>query len=518
MPDTPRTYSAVQALLANNNSRAITAQSLRDSFASVASAIAHGGFDGDVVNLKVSYGAVGDGSTNDTAAIQAAHDALSDGDTLLVPTGIYSINQVNWTKRIHIVTLGSPEQVGFKARSGASGPLLNFAFASLKHHLRLENFYVDLTLAPTIVGLYLNNLDFAQLSNIKVRFGSVGYDIDSVAASDFVNCLAFNQGTSGFRVKHAAALDNVFSRCKVYMTSGATANMTVGGWDIQNGASTYMIGCRVQRTPGISFYMPYGMKVDSPATTDWLFLTNCIFDGVTDGTGANSATSAALGLVNTNSVFVVNSFFSANESAGQKQRGIMLDGCSAVSIMGGRVSGTGIGFAGTCSNINIAGADFPAAFSDAALNFGSATVTGLTYNGLNLSAALADDNVKLSAALGNTKTIGGRRFIVSDAAAAEQIILEHASTGKKKGIRVNNGSTGTLEFLGDNGTTKLFQITDAQSVIVGGGGNTIQCGTGTPEGAKTATVGSLFIRTDGGASTVLYVKESGAGNTGWVAK
>lgn len=43
-------------------------------------------------------------------------------------------------------------------------------------------------------------------------------------------------------------------------------------------------------------------------------------------------------------------------------------------------------------------------------------------------------------------------------------------------------------------------------------------GSGTPEGAVTAPVGSLFSRTDGGASTSLYVKESGTGNTGWVAK
>lgn len=43
-------------------------------------------------------------------------------------------------------------------------------------------------------------------------------------------------------------------------------------------------------------------------------------------------------------------------------------------------------------------------------------------------------------------------------------------------------------------------------------------GTGSPEGAVTAPVGSLFTRTDGGAATTLYVKESGAGNTGWIAK
>lgn len=42
--------------------------------------------------------------------------------------------------------------------------------------------------------------------------------------------------------------------------------------------------------------------------------------------------------------------------------------------------------------------------------------------------------------------------------------------------------------------------------------------TGTPEGQVTAPIGSLCTRDDGGAGTTLYVKESGAGNTGWVAK
>lgn len=40
----------------------------------------------------------------------------------------------------------------------------------------------------------------------------------------------------------------------------------------------------------------------------------------------------------------------------------------------------------------------------------------------------------------------------------------------------------------------------------------------TPEAAVTAPVGSLCVRTTGGAVTTLYVKESGTGNTGWVAK
>jgi hypothetical protein len=43
-------------------------------------------------------------------------------------------------------------------------------------------------------------------------------------------------------------------------------------------------------------------------------------------------------------------------------------------------------------------------------------------------------------------------------------------------------------------------------------------GAGTPEGALAAPRGALYTRSDGGAGTTLYVKESGTGNTGWVAK
>lgn len=56
------------------------------------------------------------------------------------------------------------------------------------------------------------------------------------------------------------------------------------------------------------------------------------------------------------------------------------------------------------------------------------------------------------------------------------------------------------------------------SVALGDGGPSWTHGTGTPEGAVTAPVGSLYSRTDGGAGTTLYVKESGTGNTGWAAK
>lgn len=56
--------------------------------------------------------------------------------------------------------------------------------------------------------------------------------------------------------------------------------------------------------------------------------------------------------------------------------------------------------------------------------------------------------------------------------------------------------------------------------IVAGDGETVRVfsGVGTPESNVSAGVGALYLRIDGGASTTLYVKESGTGDTGWVAK
>lgn len=84
------------------------------------------------------------------------------------------------------------------------------------------------------------------------------------------------------------------------------------------------------------------------------------------------------------------------------------------------------------------------------------------------------------------------------------------------GTSTITGPTGTLT---DKLTVnQLGNLITQGSIQVSGTTATWTSGTGTPEGAVTAPIGSLFTRTDGGANTTLYVKESGAGNTGWIAK
>ena len=46
----------------------------------------------------------------------------------------------------------------------------------------------------------------------------------------------------------------------------------------------------------------------------------------------------------------------------------------------------------------------------------------------------------------------------------------------------------------------------------------ITMGYGTPEATITKKIGSIYMRLDGGANTSVYIKESGTGSSGWVAK
>jgi hypothetical protein len=57
------------------------------------------------------------------------------------------------------------------------------------------------------------------------------------------------------------------------------------------------------------------------------------------------------------------------------------------------------------------------------------------------------------------------------------------------------------------------------SINLGGNaGPLISAGHGDPNGVVTSVPGGLYLRLDGGANSTLYVKESGTGNLGWVAK
>lgn len=104
-----------------------------------------------------------------------------------------------------------------------------------------------------------------------------------------------------------------------------------------------------------------------------------------------------------------------------------------------------------------------------------------------------------------------RNLAVVDVVLAADDLLLRSTSGKVQFGPNSAAISPNAEFTASG----RFRI----SSQAGGGPVTeILSGAGTPEAVITAPVGSIFLRTDGGAATTLYVKESGAGNTGWAAK
>lgn len=70
------------------------------------------------------------------------------------------------------------------------------------------------------------------------------------------------------------------------------------------------------------------------------------------------------------------------------------------------------------------------------------------------------------------------------------------------------------------GVAKLNQMLQTLFENVPGDGQTVRIykGYGSPLNVISAGIGSIYQRLDGGAVTSIYIKESGTGATGWVAK
>lgn len=148
--------------------------------------------------------------------------------------------------------------------------------------------------------------------------------------------------------------------------------------------------------------------------------------------------------------------------------------------------------------------------------------TTLTVGGSSVGATIARNSSAIPTLLratstGLTASSGTQTPVVIDPT------INQSSTAGYSALYINptESATGSgnkrLIDAAVAGTSK-FTVDNAGTVTVSGTTATIRAGTATPEGAVTAAVGSMFLRTDGGAATTLYIKESGAGNTGWVAK
>lgn len=115
-----------------------------------------------------------------------------------------------------------------------------------------------------------------------------------------------------------------------------------------------------------------------------------------------------------------------------------------------------------------------------------------------MARAYTRDGYALEAHNASTDAGGGGALLVNQDGTANNIAVFQSN-------KVNRAVI-------DNSGTGMFARLKSGNAM-------ISSGTGSPNGAVTGNVGDLFLRTDGGAGSTLWVKESGNGtNTGWAAK
>lgn len=172
--------------------------------------------------------------------------------------------------------------------------------------------------------------------------------------------------------------------------------------------------------------------------------------------------------------------------------------------------------------------------SGTSLSSGALTLSG-TITAAGLAGALLSSANPIidSAASPGTSAIPSRQDHVHPSDTSR--VTRLTSTTADAAVRFDNtsgaladsvviiGDTGNITGVGTLGTTgKITAGADIEvttSIRVGGGsGPQILTGAGDPEASVTAPVGSVYLRTGGGAGTTFYVKETGVGNTGWDAK
>lgn len=426
---------------------------------------------GGVFNI-LDYGAVGDGTTGNAAAVQAAIDAAAvDGGKVLVPkvsNGYRLESTVNLYSNVEIIGEEAAADAAslFIWNPGAvADPMWTHDSASVLSGFRMENIACKRTSGTgPCFKLYCptNNTLFRRIA-IEAFNGANGHAfyLAKASAGDTVHS-AYN-----------ATFENIFS-------------INNGGYSFYSDGDCTAVfaNCDINK-PGLGgFYFANGVT----ANQNSILIIQPMFEmsGGAAGLHAITLDSMTSYLVN----IISPQFFGAGGGADF----VHVSGQTAyVNIIGGSGAATG----------------FTNWFNDTVNSYTIAASNRTNYYGIvtAMQALIAQGKgavIDLYDLAGTTN----HRYYRQRATAGLWIFdaRNDAAGSAAEVIRVDHATALTMfkngAILGDTATTAARDLQ----------------GTGDPEGSVTAPVGSTYRRKDGGVGTSFYVKETGTGNTGWAAK
>lgn len=417
----------------------------------------------------LDFGADSTGSTDSTAAFDAAEAYLAalGGGIMFVPPGTYKINWVCTTE--NIIVQGS----------GGRG---EYDETCLRPY--------SLASAPVTIGDGTAYVRYVSLLDCHVSGSDGSASGDTNAANNAPQAILLNGGTVNFHADRCVFYNGLKTVSLVPsatypVTTNVFLNSTIRN-DITDSANARAIYIIRLADPGY-------------ATANKFIATKV--NGPTLGYAAEIDGTAAGILFETN-----DSYWDIKPG-----KGILLKGASGI----------------VCYNLQLDPGTTGAIIIEADTDGDIARyITGiLRHGGQKFKFATYTVDIPDGADTFSFRQRLNAPFIRGDAVFSDandpyntSVYLTHSSAGGYLQLsdanftpRVNNSKS-----LGN--ATERWSDVYGYKIRAGDGTAFWTTGNGSPEGAVTAPVGSIFTRLNGGAGTTLYVKESGSGNTGWVAK
>ena len=417
----------------------------------------------------MDFGAIGDGTTNDTTAIQTA---LNSGKkSIYFPSGTYVITSTLTVPK-GVSLFGSGYEVCILNGYGLSNANAIFSLTGGDQFSTIDNFtFKGQASGSKSIGISVNNGYYVNYTNLRFTNLSYGMYLDEAGSSliqncNFTNCLIGAQCMGGSAYKFIACEFQYGTDVGIKLIASPTTGFPTSAIVIASGF-TSNVGIDVPRVPGA--FGGNSISVD-----------NCYFEG--DLNFSTLTKAFRIGETGSGNSVVMASISNCRIAGSNSAKSVFAN--LSRLYFANNIVGSAMEVQSTVLGAEYIGNEFDGVF------------TNNTLATLTLDLGTIQTNWIDNATYAQLRLAQGGHGIDVRVDRVRPVVTNEISLGDSALFFTNAYLTGGLYINTVRWTT----------------------GSGSPQGSLSAPVGSMYTRTDGGASTTLYVKESGTGNTGWVAK
>ena len=196
------------------------------------------------VSVK-DFGAVGDGVTDDTVAIQAAIDSVfnTGGGTVYLPTGTYLVSSIvkNWIGAVTVRIAGAGKRATkIKKKSGTTTPILNFSsdISVIDTYSELCDLWLEGLGSATEAGLRVTDWARWTLRNVLIESTNKALHSKGALALDVYDC-TLQSNVYGYYCEKST--NNIYSNLVQFFGGQVSAN-TTWGMAIQQASGVHLYG------------------------------------------------------------------------------------------------------------------------------------------------------------------------------------------------------------------------------------------------------------------------------------